>query len=171
MTTKKAKPKPDHQRIKRGAPAEELYSVTRLAEYFELDRATMRKRLDEAGVEPVVDQANKRLYRLEDAEAAMEQEGDLEEIKLRKLTAEASLKELELGREKGELLPRKEVEDYVQKLFTALYQRLAVKLPREIGPQLFKAESTAQLTKDLQTNLETIFHEIRTDHRRLLGSD
>lgn len=150
---------------------EELYSISRLAEYFELDRTTMRKRLEAAGVEPVVKKLNQKLYRLEDAEAAMGQEEKLEQMQLRKLTAETLLKELSLEQERGDLLPRKEVEDHIQKLFTAMYQRIAVRLPREIGAQLYKAESTAQLTTQLSTSLQTIFHELRNDHSRFLSSD
>lgn len=174
----KAKPKPKTapvakpaQSAKQPEPDEGLYSLSYLAEYFELDRATLRKRLDEAKVKPVVNEPNRKLYRLEDCEAALQQENELDAVKLRKMQAEATLKEILVERETGDVVSRKEVEDYLQKLFTALYQRITVRFPRDIGPQLFKAESAAALTKDLQTNLITIFHEVRTDHRRFLDGD
>jgi hypothetical protein len=164
MSTKaKAQPKT------KPAPKEKeegLYSISKLAEYFELDRSVLRKRLDDARIKPVVNEPKRKLYRLEEAEAVLEKDERLDETKLRKMRAETALKELELQREQGDLLPCKEVEDYLLKLFTALYQRVCVRLPRDIGPQLYKADSPASLTKDLQTNLETIFHEVRTDHPR-----
>jgi hypothetical protein len=159
------------QSAKQPEKDEDLYSLSYLADFFEMDRATLRKKLDEAKVKPVVNEPNRKLYKLEDVEAALQQENELDAVKLRKMQAEATLKEILVERETGDIVSRKEVEDYLQKLFTALYQRLAVRFPREIAPTLYKAESPAALTKDLQTNIETIFHEVRTDHRRFLNGD
>lgn len=176
MTTKaKSQPKPQPKPpakppAKPKEPEQEHYSISRLAEYFELDRAVLRKRLDNARIKPVINEPKRKLYRLEDAEQVLQTDEQLDEIKLRKLRADASLQELKLQRENGEMVPRKEVEDYLQKLFTALYQRVCVRCPRELGTQLYKADSPAALTKDLQTNLETIFHEVRSDHRRFFDS-
>ena len=177
MTAKakhKPKPSPKPATKAKAAPkeeAEELYNISRLAEYFELDRATMRRRLEDAGVKPVKKLAKETRYRLEDAEAAMQEDDAKDLVQLRKLDAEASLKELELARARGEVLPRKEVEDQVQRLFSAMYQRVCVRFPREIGAQLFKADTTTQLTTTLQRSLQSIFNELRTDHSRYLGGD
>lgn len=164
-----AKPKPSP--AAKPDDAEELYSISKLAEYYDLDRATMKRRLTDAGVLPALDEPRRKLYRLSEVEAALETDTGLDEIKLRKLTAEAQLKELELQREQEQLLPRKEVEDYTQKLFTAMFQRLGIRLPREIAPQLWKAESQAQMTKQLETSIKAVFNELRADHRRFLSSD
>lgn len=160
--------------VEPAAAEEGLYSISRLAEYFDVDRATMRKRLDESGVKAVSEKAKEKLFRFEEAEAAMLEAGDdplLDEAKRRKLTAEAKLKEIQVKREEEDLLPRREVEDLVQKLFTAMFQRVAVRMPRELAPQLAKAENTAQMIAILQTSVEKIFNDLRTNHQSLFSRD
>lgn len=147
------------------------YSLLKLSEHFEIDRTTLRQRLDNAGIKPVIDKANRKEYRLEDVEPLFESEEDLDALKIRKLKAEAGLKELELDEQRGDLLPRKDVEDHLQKLFTAMFQRLTVRMPKEISRQLHKATSPAQVTTILQTSIQQVFNELRRDHTSLFPHD
>lgn len=159
----KAKTKPDES---------ELYSISRLAEYYGLDRGTMRTKLAEAGVSPIVDEARKKLFDLQEVETALENtDSEKDEFTLRKLIAETRLKEHELSVEQGLYLPKKEVETYVQNLFGACFQRLAVSLPKQLGKQLFKASTAAQATTILSSSIQGVFNELRRDHRKLLVSD
>ncbi|HWQ34875.1 MAG TPA: hypothetical protein VNQ79_18675 [Blastocatellia bacterium] len=149
---------------------EELCSISRLAEYFDLDRATMRRRLDDAGKQPVSARAKEKLYRLSDAEEAVAaaDSSDLEAARLRKLNAEIRLKELEFERERGELVYVKDVRDDLQQIFHRLFQRTAVQLPREIASALFKAETSGEMAEILQRSLEKVFNDLRNDHQSYL---
>ena len=53
----------------------------------EEERAALRKRLDEAKVKPVVNEPNRKLYRLDECEAALQQENELDAVKLHETMA------------------------------------------------------------------------------------
>lgn len=143
-------------------------SISALARLCGRDRATVTKCLKD--VEPAEEKSKEKLYRLKDAIPAIVAGADAEmdEAKLRKMQAEAELKELGLKREQGEVVEVKEVRGYAQALVQGLHQRVAVRMPGEIAPQLYKAESSAQITEILQHELGRLFNELRDDHRRFL---
>ena len=140
-----------------------LYSINRLAEHFGMDRGAVRRHLNEAKVRPIVNQVNKKLYRLEDAQTAVSKVAEIEKVRRKKLRAEAELAERELRQLKEEYLVKAEVEDLAQRLFNGLERRLVQQLPRKIGAQLFKSESASQLTIQLETSLKAIFNEFRNN--------
>lgn len=147
---------------------ETLYSISKLAEHFVLDRATVRRRLKD--VQPVRATAREKLYRLAEAEEAIntEDEAGYEAARTRKVAAEAARLELKLAQERGELLPTADVREYALKLFKAMQNRVGVRFPREVAPALYKAESEAQITEILQREIARIFNELRSDHTSLL---
>lgn len=146
----------------------ELYSISALHRMSGLDRATIVKCLKD--VEPVEKRARETLYALPDAFRALIRgvDAELDEAKLRKAKADAAMKELDLKREQGEVVSVKEVRNYAQALFRGLHQRMAVRLPRDVSAQLYKAESAAQITDVLQREVGRIFNELRDDHKSLL---
>jgi phage terminase Nu1 subunit (DNA packaging protein) len=145
-----------------------LYSISALARLCGRDRATVVKCLK--GIKPVEQRAKEKLYALAEAVPAIVAGADAEydAARLRKLQHEGDLKEIELKREQGEVVEVKEVRAYAQALFRGLQQRMAVRLPRDIAPQLYKAESPAQITEVMQREVGRIFNELRDDHTRLL---
>jgi transcriptional regulator with XRE-family HTH domain len=153
---------------------EKGYSVSALARMMGVDRRTLASRLE--GVSPLGQRSREKLYRLSDAVqgfVAMPLQGaeETEELRAsrqRKSAAEASLLELKLGRESGELLPRREVADHAFRLVKAMQQRLGVRLPREISAQLYRAESEAQVAQVLGKEVERAFRELRQDHEAFL---
>jgi hypothetical protein len=149
-------------------PADVLLSISALARLCGRDRATVVKCLKD--VEPAEKKKKETLYRLDEAVPAIVAGADAEmdEAKLRKAQADAEMKEIALKRERGEVVEVKEVRAYAQALFRALHQRFAVRMPRDIAPQLYKAESPAQITEVLQREAGRIFNEVRDDHTRLL---
>ncbi len=151
-------------------PAEELYSTSKLAQHFSLSREVVRKRLTEAGVTPVRETSNEKLYRLTEAQAAIEDNDDpvLSAVKLRKLSADAELQELKLERERGEVVYLNDVRDELQQIFTRLFQRLAVQQPREIAGQLYKADSAGAMAEILKRSTEKVFNDLRSDYKTLL---
>jgi hypothetical protein len=150
------------------ASTDDVLSISALARLCGRDRATVVKCLKE--VEPAEEKAKEKLYRLKDAIPAIVAGADAEmdEAKLRKMQAEAELKELNLKREQGEVVEVTEVRAYAQALFRSVQQRMAVRLPRDIAPQLYKAESAAQITEVLQRESGRVFNELRDDHTRFL---
>jgi hypothetical protein len=147
---------------------EELLSISKLAERFELDRATVRKRLAAAGVKPRIETRREKLFAVAEAEAYLSDVADpLDAARLRKLEQESDLLDLRLARERGELAPVQEVGDELQEIFKRLYQKLAVRYPREIAAQLYKAESPGQITDIMRHDMGRFFNEIREDYTSL----
>ncbi|HYY96830.1 MAG TPA: hypothetical protein VE713_20160 [Pyrinomonadaceae bacterium] len=146
----------------------ELYSISALAELCKRDRATVRKCLK--NVAPVEEREKEKLYTLAEAIPAIVRgaSAEMDEAKLKKAQADARLRELELKREQGEVVEVREVRAYSQALFRAVQQRMAVRLPRDIAAQLYKAESAAQITEVLQREAGRVFNELRDDHTRFL---
>ncbi|MCA1567247.1 MAG: DUF1441 family protein [Acidobacteria bacterium] len=148
--------------------ATELYSISQLATLSGLDRATVTKRLVDV---PFAGGAkNAKTYSLADALPALisGESTEMDAAKLRKMQAEADLKELDFQRERGEVVSTKEVADYTLRLFKGVQNRIGVRFPREISQQLYKAESAAQITETLQRELGRIFNDLRDDHKRFL---
>lgn len=154
---------------KRGG--EELYSISKLARHFDLDRATVRKRID--GVAPVRETKREKLYALAAVEPylAPGASDPLDAARLRKLEQETDLLELRLARERGELVSVQEVGDEIQEIFKRLYQKFAVQYPREIAAQLYKAESPGQITDILRHDMGRFFNDLREDYRTLFRAD
>lgn len=149
-------------------PKPDTYSISALSRITGLDRATITKRLED--VEHTAGPKGAKTYGLEDAIPALiaGESTELDEAKLKKLQAEAELREMEVKRERGELLPADEVRDYATRLFKSLHNRIALRFPREAAKSLYKAESQAQITEILRRDLGRIFNEIRDDHTSLL---
>jgi hypothetical protein len=148
--------------------ADKLYSLSELAKVTTLDRATVAKRLD--GVAHLEGAKGAKMYALCDALPALiaGESSEMDEAKLRKMQAEAAMKEMELQREQGLVVEVKEVKSYALDLFKRLHNRIGTRFPREIAAQLYKAESPAQITEVLQRELGRIFNDLRSDHRRFL---
>ncbi len=146
----------------------DLYSLSALARLCKRDRATVAKCLKD--VPPVEERAKEKLYTLAAAVPAIVAgaSAEMDEAKLKKMQADARLRELELARERAEVVEVKEVRNYAQALVKGIHQRIAVQLPREIAAQLYKAESPAQITDILQRESGRIFNELRDDHKRFL---
>jgi hypothetical protein len=150
------------------ARTEKPYSLSELAKVTTLDRATVTKRLAEV---PYVEGAKgAKMYELADALPALiaGESSEMDEAKLRKMQAEANIKELDYQREQGLVVEVREVKSYALDLFKRLHNRIGVRFPREIAAQLYKAESANQITDVLQRELGRIFNDVRSDHQRFL---
>ena len=147
---------------------EQLFSISQLADLTTLDRATVRKRLEE--IEARSGSKNAKLYALGDALPALiaGESTEMDEAKLRKTQAEADLKEHELAVERAEYVEVKEVREYALRLFKGLHNRLAIRYPRETAAQLYKAESADQIIEIQQRELGRLFNDLRDDHKRFL---
>lgn len=166
-----AKPQKAAKKSLKTTKKPELLSISQLAARFELDRATVRKRLDAAGIKPVRERAKEKLFDVATATEAIEiqEVSNYELARARKVELEAELKELYLQRERGELVAIRDVREDLQKIFQRLFQRLAVQAPKELAGALFKAESAAQVEEVLRKHNGKIFSDIRRDHQSYLA--
>ena len=147
-----------------------MLSVTALARLFRLDRGTVSRRLE--AVTPARVDNRGKFYRLEEAAPAMARAADhAMSARQEKVETEAALLKLKLRREQGEMEPVAEVRAYAFRLTRAMHQRLAVRLPREISAQLYKAESPAHVAEILEREMGRAFNELKEDHPRLMATE
>lgn len=139
-------------------------SISALARLTGLDRATVVKRLTELA--PVSDRANERLYSLSSAlrELLRTAGSDYDSARTQKVKAEAELAELELAKERGDVLPSEAVRTTLTELWQRVYRRCAVQLPDALLPQFRKTDSDAHKVAIVRGELQQIFDELRRDH-------
>lgn len=143
----------------------ELLSISELAERFELDRATVSKRLGDFPFER--GKKNAKLYNPEDVAALLDDGGsnpDLEAAKLRRAQADAEKAEILVAKLRGELVNRVEVLTEVQEIFARLYQTICIQYVRRNSGRLFKMKSGTELAEALQKDLTAIFDEIADEN-------
>lgn len=146
-------------------------NISQLAEMFDLDRASVRKRINEAGIEPVEEKAKEKIYELTPRLVGLlgDVKSPLSEAKLRRETAEADLKELLLAQKRGELVAMVEVTEIVQRIVKTLYEEYVVRQPKRIGGQLVKAKTIAAVKKTLKTDSDRIMKTMRTNFERFIS--
>lgn len=142
----------------------ELKSVSELARAFDLDRATVAKRLADAAFQR--GPRNAKLYAVDEVTSlltAPDDSPELEQAKLRRAIADAKKAELIVAKLEGELVNRVAVITEVQEIFAALYQTVCIQYPRRNSGRLSKLKA-ADLGKKLETDLRAIFDEIADEH-------
>jgi hypothetical protein len=154
-----------------GKSGHERRNVSQLAFRFDLDRGTVRKRLQDAGIEPVSEKAKEKLYELTPELIEVLEQADklLDEAKLRKETAVARQNEIKVAVLEGELAPVGEFTDMVQRLFGAMHKEIAIRFPKRVAARLQKAKSAADISAIMNRELNKIFTDLREDHSKFLG--
>lgn len=143
----------------------EKLSISALAERFEMDRATVSKRLSNAPFER--GPKNSKVYSVEDIAELLTAEEDspeLEAAKLRRAVADAEKAELTVAKMRGELVNRVEVITEVQGIFAGLYQKVCIHYVRRNAGRLHKIETNKELAEVLQNDLMEIFNEIADEN-------
>lgn len=166
-TSPESTEKPAEPTTKPAENSANLLSISALSRRFILDRATVRDRLEKAGIKPKIVKEKEKLFLLEDVEIVLKP-SELDEAKLRKIDAEAELKELEVKKRLGEYGSVAEFTEITQKIFSRLYKRLAVQLPGRIASRLHNANSTADVAELLKSAIENEFKDLRTDFKGYL---
>ena len=142
----------------------EILSISKIAFRYGLDRATVSKRLQEAGIEPVEEKEKEKLYEINEAlEIAVTAAKPIDRVKLRKEIAAAEEKELKVAEKKGELLSASEVAGLFQSLFSGLYRTFTNQQPNRLAGKLAKAKTSAEARKILSEDAKRIFSEMRED--------
>lgn len=143
--------------------AYERLNISQLAEDFDLDRASVRKRIQEAGIEPVEEKAKEKIYEVSPRLAAIlsDVKSPMSEARLRKETADAELKEMKLAEMRGDLVPIADAIERVQAIVTKMYKEVALMMPKRVGPRCAKAKTAAEVTKIVKVEVGKIFAKLR----------
>jgi hypothetical protein len=142
---------------------DESVSVSTLARLVNCDRKTAADAVKP--LTPVKNAANERLYRLDEALAALYADDAL----ARKRAAEARLKELDVQEREGDLLKTADVRrtffEYVKELDAAL----CVAYPREAARRLAEAEGPEHVADILGADLPAILDEVQKKYTIISG--
>jgi hypothetical protein len=147
----------------------ELMSVSALSRLFNIDRHTVRTRIENAGIKPNKTAVNEKLYELNERLEAVLLQDELDEAKLRKIQAEAEMKEHELAVKKGEFGSVAEFTEITQRIFSKIYKRFAVQLPSKLANKIHNANSSAEVIQILKSAYEQELNEIRDDFPKYLS--
>jgi len=142
------------------------FSLTTLAREFECSRETIRRRLDEAGVEPCGDSGGYPLYRLRDALRAWLQgrECAIDPSSMqpmdRKAHYDAELKALQLQTLQREVIPRVESEQEQarnNRITSLMFDTMTDVLERDCG---LSGEALARVERSIDECREALFKQL-----------
>lgn len=155
------------------AETKTLFNITELAAGFNLNRETVAKRLRLAGIEPAEKRPRETVYRMDPRleEVLIAADADIEAERLRKISAEADLKEMAAAQLRGELAPVSEFQEIVQALFGGLHKEIAVRFPKKIAARAARTRTAAEASALLQQGLNEIFLAVRSDFSAFLGQN
>lgn len=145
-------------------------NLSQLEFRFNLNRATVRKRLRNAGIEPVEEHEKEKIFLLDEEliECLKATEEDLDEVKLRKERAAARLQEHKADVAEGIVVSVADIKHYLHGLFAALHAECTVALPRRVAAKLARAKTAADVYAILTPEIDRLFAEIRTDHKKFM---
>lgn len=142
-------------------------SISELHRLTGLDRSTIANRLSE--LEPLPGKKNAALYSLEAALPLLfEVERDLEAVKIRKLQAEAGMKEMEEAEMRGDLASREEFTETLQQMISRFYKRVVNQLPTELADPLLTLSKPAEVRSFLKERLGAEFDRLRDHYQDFL---
>lgn len=171
MTKVKEKEAKEEIEVKTDVIPENLLSVSKLAFRFNLDRATVNKRIAEVQIKPYSEKEKEKLYELTELLESVlnDTSKPLDIARLKKMTAETELKDLELQKKKGEVLPVNEVKEAVREIFSNLHKEITMQIPKKIASKIKKAKTIAEIQAILTTELNKPFNILRVDYPKFLN--
>lgn len=171
MVTKQTRAKPSQPSLGNwiGGTGQQA-NISELARAAGLDRATVVKRLEAAGVQPRRTRAKEKTFDLGAATAALTRPAvdhtGYHKARTQKTTAEAARLLLKLQRERGELAPVAELRELAYQFIKAMHQRFN-RYAREGRGRLFKAKNRLELERILAADFALIFDELKRDFPKL----
>jgi hypothetical protein len=138
-----------------------------------LDRATITRRLDDAGVQPKAKKKGAGGGTIYDADQALKvlTAGDrsgITDARLKRLNVAAAREMLKLKKERGDLLEYGEVRDVLQRIFNRLFQTITISYWRDNKRRLHRSKTADALEIAGRADMEKIFNDLRADFRRFL---
>jgi transposase-like protein len=141
----------------------ERRNLTQLASDFGLDKATVKKRLQEHGIEPVETRAKETIYEVSPRLAAVlsKVSSPIDEAKLREATANAEIKEIKLAELRGEMVEVNLAIDRMHAVLGKLYKDLSVHMPKHLAARLARAKTVPEVNKLLKLEIGRIFARLK----------
>lgn len=158
-------------RAEKKAKNPNLYSKSKLAVRFQIDRPTVSKRLLRAGIEPHPDSTdNEQLYELTKAVEIALRGGnsEKEEKTVKAIDLKNEKLQIELAALRGEYLPTKEVIDAIAAIFGTLHKKIVVQGVKDLVRKI-RASKDAESANELAKNiLNAPFMDARENHQEFL---
>tara|TARA_X000001388_G_scaffold3779_2_gene2662 strand:- start:2126 stop:2647 length:522 start_codon:yes stop_codon:yes gene_type:complete len=143
---------------------QKLWTVSSLSVEFGMDRRTVAQRLN--GVEPIEVKGRVKKYSMHDAAKAIigqvnTTEGILsyDEARARKMAAEAELSEIELQKERAQVLPIDVVNMINNEVFGNFRAKLLA-LPARAAPDVFASSDVKEAKAILRKNINGVLEEL-----------
>lgn len=145
-------------------------NLSQLEFRFNLNRATVRKRLRNAGIEPVEEHEKEKIFLLNDelTECLKQTEEDIDEVKLRKERAAARIQEHKADLAEGVVVMASDVKNYLHGLFTGWQKEFTIAMPRRVAAKLARAKTAADVYAILTPELDRMFDTLRTNHKKFM---
>jgi hypothetical protein len=148
-------------------------NISELSRASGKDRATVKKLLVAAGLQPKFQRAKETFYDLKDATEALsggsrDTTAPLTHARTQKTTAEAARIVLKLQRERGELAPRSEFREEAFNLVKAMHTRLTRYAKSEAWNRLRKAKNRGEFERTMSTDVALIFDDLKRDYPEIL---
>jgi hypothetical protein len=150
-----------------------LANLSELARASGYDRATVAKRLREAGVNPKKTRAKEKQFDVNQATAALtatrapEVDHGYRTARTQKTTAEAARLLLKLKREQGELAPVAELRAQAFTLVKAMHQRFS-RYARDARNRVFRAKTPTEVERIMASDFAVIFDDLKRDYPNIL---
>lgn len=153
------------------ATAAKVANISQLHDVTGFDRATIRQRLEAAGLKPVRDGEKLKQY---DEKRALEillgqprQPVPLTHARTQKTQAEAARILLKLKREQGDLVPIGEMREEAFNVVKAIHTRF-MRYARESRTRLVKIKNAAEMERTIATDFALIFDDLKRDYPNVL---
>lgn len=144
--------------------SQNLWSVSALAVEFGLDRRTVAQRLN--NVEPAQVKGRGKKYKLQDAAKAIIGQVDVgngilsyDEARARKMAAEAELSEIELQKERGDVLPIEIVNAINNEIYSNFRAKLLA-IPARTAPDVFASSNVTEAKALMRKNVNDVLQEL-----------
>ena len=150
--------------------AVERLSISQLAEEFYLNRATVRKRIQEAGIDPVEIKAKLTMYEVTPrlTNILSDVKSPINEARLRKETAAAEKIEMQNAIARGELVAMHEVVELVQTVVGKVFQELTAAQGKRIDHKLAKAKTVIDIKKIRNGDNMRILKQLRANFQEFI---
>lgn len=148
-----------------------LYSLSKLAIHFGRDRSWIKRRLDDARIEPHPDSTEKeKLYEITEVlKVAIQRTDNLKNEKdIEQKGIKNELLQMELAAKKGELVSVREVTEEVSAIVKALHEKVLVQLPKAKIKQIRAAKTDDEALRLLTEAIGRPFAQVREDYTRFL---
>jgi hypothetical protein len=151
-------------------PEKDEYNISELAKIYGFDRATVSKKLDDAGIKPHKGKVgNEKLYFLSEVEPVLAQE-NLEEARLRKMRADAELSEIKALEKKGDFASVAEFTELTHQWVNVLFTKFDKKFPENVTAKVAKAKNKAEAIAVVRREVQAIFNEFRSNPKKFLNA-